>query len=94
MREGHNARALTPLDIRTTDDNPTGMITTFFATEGDAIYFHTGGHLGLQPGPVTVYDADLTFLRDLNKRGFLCDRGVYPICSQPFRSLCEDRRTE
>ncbi|WP_257159320.1 hypothetical protein [Corynebacterium cystitidis] len=29
MREGHNARALTPLDIRITDDNPTGIITTF-----------------------------------------------------------------
>lgn len=99
MWEGHNARALLPLDIRTINDrpmraaetnlhlpsvrmasvfgssqvversesfindNPTGMIAIFFATEGDAFFFHHGGNISLQSGQAIVYDADLPFLR-------------------------------
>lgn len=102
--EGHNARALIPLDIRTIDDrpmhaeetnlhlpsvrmasvfgssqvversegfiqnNPTGMIAIFFATEGDAFFFHRGGHISLKPGQALVYDADRPFLRGFNHR--------------------------
>lgn len=102
--EGHNARALIPLDIRTIDDrpmhaeetnlhlpsirmasvfgssqiversegfiedNPTGAIAIFFATEGDAFFFHRGGHITLKPGQALVYDADRPFLRGFNHR--------------------------
>lgn len=104
MWEGHNARALIPLDIRTIDDrpmqasetnlhlpsirlasvfgtsqfversesfisnNPTGVIAIFFATEGDAVFFHRGGHVSLRPGQAIVYDADRPFLRGFNNR--------------------------
>ncbi|ANE04859.1 AraC family transcriptional regulator [Corynebacterium crudilactis] len=104
MWEGHNARALLPLDIRTIDDrpmqasetnlhlpsirmasvfgtsqfversesfiadNPTGVIAIFFATEGDAVFFHRGGHVALRPGQAIVYDADRPFLRGFNNR--------------------------
>nr|WP_231911080.1 helix-turn-helix domain-containing protein [Corynebacterium suranareeae] len=104
MWEGHNARALIPLDIRTIDDrpmqasetnlhlpsirlasvfgtsqfversesfisnNPTGVIAIFFATEGDAVFFHRGGHVALRPGQAIVYDADRPFLRGFNNR--------------------------
>lgn len=100
--EGHNARALIPLDIRTIDerpmqaeetnlhlpsvrmasvfgssqivertegfigDNPTGVIAIFFATEGEAFFFHRGGHISLKPGQALVYDADRPFLRGFN----------------------------
>lgn len=100
--EGHNARALIPLDIRTLDDrpmhaeetnlhlpsvriasvygtsqvversegfiedNPTGVIAIFFATEGDAFFFHRGGHISIKPGQAIVYDADRPFLRGFN----------------------------
>lgn len=99
MWEGHNARALLPLDIRTINDqpmraaetnlhlpsvrlasvfgssqvversesfiadNPTGVIAIFFATEGDAFFFHSGGNISLRPGQAIVYDADRPFLR-------------------------------
>lgn len=102
--EGHNARALIPLEIRTIDDrpmhaeetnlhlpsvrmasvfgssqiversegfiaeNPTGAIAIFFATEGDAFFFHRGGHISLRPGQALVYDADRPFLRGFNHR--------------------------
>lgn len=85
MREGQNAKALIPLDIRTLDnrpmhasetnlhlpslrmarvfgtsqiversesfisDNPTGVVAIFFATEGDAFFYHRGGHISLRP---------------------------------------------
>ncbi|STC69674.1 helix-turn-helix domain-containing protein [Corynebacterium pilosum] len=104
MWEGHNARALLPLDIRTIDgkplhatesnlhlpsvrmasvfgtsqfversekfiaDNPTGVVAVFFATEGDAVFFHTRGHVSLRPGQAIVYDADVPFLRGFNNR--------------------------
>ena len=104
MWEGHNARALLPLDIRTIDDrpmqasetnlhlpsmrmasvfgttqvversesfisdNPTGVVAIFFATEGDAVFFHRGGHIALRPGQAIVYDADRPFLRGFNSR--------------------------
>ncbi|MGP6174244.1 helix-turn-helix domain-containing protein [Corynebacterium sp. A21] len=100
--EGHNARALIPLDIRTIDerpmqaeetnlhlpsvrmasvfgssqiverteafigDHPTGVIAIFFATEGEAFFFHRGGHISLKPGQALVYDADRPFLRGFN----------------------------
>lgn len=87
MWEGHNARALIPLDIRTIDDKPLHASETnlhlpsvrmasvfgtsqfverlesssqttpqmsaaiFFATEGDAVFFHSGGHIALPPRP-------------------------------------------
>lgn len=99
MWEGHNARALIPLDIRTINDrpmqaaetnlhlpsvrlasvfgssqvversesfinnNPTGVVAIFFATQGDAFFFHSGGNISLQPGQAIVYDADRPFLR-------------------------------
>lgn len=101
--EGHNARALLPLDIRTIDakplhaeetnlhlpsvrmasvfgtsqiversedfigDNPTGVIAIFFATEGEAFFFHRGGNISLRPGQAIVYDADRPFLRGFNQ---------------------------
>lgn len=104
MWEGHNARALLPLDIRTIDDrpmqasetnlhlpsmrmasvfgtsqfversesfiseNPTGVVAIFFATEGEAVFFHRGGHVALRPGQAIVYDADRPFLRGFNNR--------------------------
>lgn len=104
MWEGHNARALIPLDIRTIDDqpmqasetnlhlpsvrmasvfgssqvversegfigdNPTGVVAIFFATEGDAFFFHRSGHISLRPGQAIVYDADRPFLRGFNHR--------------------------
>lgn len=97
--EGHNARALIPLDIRTLDQrpmqasetnlhlpsvrmasvfgssqivertesfisrNPSGVIAIFFATEGEAFFYHRGGHISLKPGQALVYDADRPFLR-------------------------------
>lgn len=104
MWEGHNAKALIPLDIRTIDDrpmdasesnlylpslrlanvfatsqiversesfisdHPTGVIAIFFATEGDAFFFHRGGHISLRPGQAIVYDADRPFIRGFNQR--------------------------
>ncbi|MHA2787632.1 helix-turn-helix domain-containing protein [Corynebacterium sp. S7] len=104
MWEGHNAKALIPLDIRTIDerplqasetnlylpsvrmasvfgtsqiversesfiaDNPTGVVAIFFATEGDAFFFHRAGHISLRPGQAIVYDADRPFLRGFNNR--------------------------
>ncbi|AGF73456.1 AraC family transcriptional regulator [Corynebacterium halotolerans] len=101
--EGHNARALIPLDIRTIDDspmrsqqtnlhlpsvrmasvigtsqiversesfiseNPTGMMAVFFAVEGEAFFFHRGGHLNLHPGQAVVYDADRPFVRGFSR---------------------------
>lgn len=101
--EGHNARALIPLDIRTLEsapmrsrqtnlhlpsirmadvtgtsqiverseafinDHPTGMIAVFFALEGEAFFFHRGGHLTLQPGQAVLYDADLPFTRGFSR---------------------------
>lgn len=104
MWEGHNAKALIPLDIRTLDnrplhasetnlhlpsirmasvfgtsqiversesfiaDNPTGVIAIFFATEGEAFFYHRGGHVSLRPGQAIVYDADRPFIRGFNNR--------------------------
>lgn len=101
--EGHNARALIPLDIRTIDerpmhaeetnlhlpsvrmasvfgtsqiverseafieDNPSGVVAIFFATEGEAFFFHRGGQISLRPGQALVYDADRPFLRGFNQ---------------------------
>lgn len=101
--EGHNARALIPLDIRTLDeqpmlsrqtnlhlpsirmadvtgtsqiversesfinDHPTGVVAIFFALEGEAFFFHRGGHLTLQPGQAVLYDADLPFTRGFSR---------------------------
>lgn len=101
--EGHNARALIPLDIRTIDarpmhaeetnlhlpsvrmasvfgsaqivertesfiaENPTGVIAIFFATTGEAFFYHRGGHISLKPGQALVYDADRPFLRGFNQ---------------------------
>lgn len=101
--EGHNARALIPLDIRTLDDqpmrsrqtnlqlpsirmadvtgtsqiversesfindHPTGVVAFFFALEGEAFFFHRGGHLTLQPGQAVLYDADLPFTRGFSR---------------------------
>lgn len=100
--EGHNARALIPLDIRTLDQrpmqaaetnlhlpsvrmatvfgssqivertesfisqNPSGVIAIFFATEGEAFFYHRGGHISIKPGQAVVYDADRPFLRGFN----------------------------
>ncbi|WP_156802525.1 helix-turn-helix domain-containing protein [Corynebacterium lubricantis] len=104
MWEGHNAKALIPLDIRTIDDrpmqasetnlylpsvrmasvfgtsqiversesfiadNPTGVVAIFFATEGDAFFFHRAGNISLRPGQAIVYDADRPFVRGFNHR--------------------------
>ena len=104
MWEGHNAKALIPLDIRTIDnrllhasetnlhlpsirmasvfgtsqvversesfisENPTGVIAVFFATHGDAFFYHQGGHVSLRPGEAIVYDADRPFIRGFNHR--------------------------
>lgn len=101
--EGHNARALIPLDIRTLDEqpmrsrqmnlqlpsirmadvtgtsqiversesfireHPTGVVAVFFALEGEAFFFHRGGHLTLQPGQAVLYDADLPFTRGFSR---------------------------
>ncbi len=101
--EGHNARALIPLDIRTLDEqpmrsrqtnlqlpsirmadvsgtsqiversesfireHPTDMIAIFFALEGEAFFFHRGGHLTLQPGQAVLYDTDLPFTRGFSR---------------------------
>ena len=103
--EGHNSRALIPLDIRTIEDSPlraqqtnlnlpsirmadvfgtsqiversetfindhpTGVVAVFFATEGEAFFFHRGGHISLGPGQAIVYDADRPFVRGFS-RGF------------------------
>lgn len=97
--EGHNARALIPLDVRTLDpspirarqsnlhlpsirmadvtgssqfverseafisSHPTGMMAIFFALDGDAFFYHPGGHLSLRPGQAVLYDADRPFVR-------------------------------
>ncbi|WIM68149.1 helix-turn-helix domain-containing protein [Corynebacterium breve] len=45
------------------NDNPTDVIAIFFALEGDTFFFHTDGHLTLQPGQAVVYDADRPFTR-------------------------------
>ena len=120
MWEGHNARALLPLDIRTLNnrpmraaetnlhlpsvrlasvygssqvversesfinDNPTGMIAIFFATEGDAFFFHRGGNISLRPGQAIVYDADLPFMRGFDD-GFR--ELVLTIPKQRYREL-------
>ena len=104
MWEGHNAKALIPLDIRTLDnrplhasetnlhlptvrmasvfgtsqiversetfvsENPTGVVAIFFATEGDAFFYHRGGHILLRPGQAIVYDVDRPFIRGFNHR--------------------------
>lgn len=120
MWEGHNARALIPLDIRTINDrpmraaetnlhlpsvrlasvfgssqvversesfindNPTGVVAIFFATEGDAFFFHRGGNISLRPGQAIVYDADRPFLRGFGE-GFR--ELVLTIPKQRYREL-------
>ncbi|GAA4366983.1 AraC family transcriptional regulator [Paeniglutamicibacter cryotolerans] len=103
MWEGHNARALISLDIRTIDEspmhatesnlqlaslrlaqvtgtpqiversesfiraNPTGVVAVFFALEGEAFFYHRGGHESLRPGQALVCDADAPFMRGFSR---------------------------
>lgn len=49
-------------------ENPTGVIAIFFATEGDAFFYHRGGHILLRPGQAIIYDVDRPFIRGFNYR--------------------------
>ncbi|QCU79690.1 helix-turn-helix domain-containing protein (plasmid) [Citricoccus sp. SGAir0253] len=44
-------------------ENPTDVVAVFFALEGEAFFFHHGGHIVLRPGQAIVYDADRPFVR-------------------------------
>jgi AraC-like DNA-binding protein len=48
-------------------DNPTDVVAVFFALEGEAFFFHHGGHIVLRPGQAIVYDADRPFVRGFSQ---------------------------
>ena len=66
------------------NDNPTGMMAIFFATEGDSFFFDRGGHISLRPGQALLYDADQPFLRGFN-HGFR--ENVLTISKERFRDV-------
>ncbi len=44
-------------------DNPREAVAVYFATQGEAFFFHRGGTESLQPGQAIMYDTDLPFTR-------------------------------
>lgn len=44
-------------------DNPVDSVAVFFATHGDAFFFHRGGNESLKPGQAILYDGDLPYTR-------------------------------
>lgn len=66
------------------NDNPTGVMAIFFATEGDSFFFDRGGHTSLKPGQALLYDADQPFLRGFN-HGFR--ENVLTISKERFREI-------
>ncbi|MDR7303540.1 AraC family transcriptional regulator [Haloactinomyces albus] len=44
-------------------DNPKDAVAIYFATRGDAFFFHRGGNESLKPGQAIMYDTDLPFTR-------------------------------
>lgn len=48
-------------------EHPTDAVAVFFALEGDAFFYHRGGHESLQPGQAIMYDADLPFMRGFSR---------------------------
>ncbi|MBA8824052.1 AraC-like DNA-binding protein [Saccharopolyspora lacisalsi] len=44
-------------------DNPRDAVAIYFATQGDAFFFHCGGNESLKPGQAIMYDTDLPFTR-------------------------------
>ena len=44
-------------------EHPRDAIAVYFATQGDAFFFHRGGNEFLQPGQAIIYDTDLPFTR-------------------------------
>lgn len=47
--------------------NPTDVIAVFFALEGEAFFYHQGGHESLKPGQAVIYDADRPFMRGFSR---------------------------
>ncbi len=44
-------------------ENPRDAVAIYFATQGDAFFFHRGGNESLEPGQAIMYDTDLPFTR-------------------------------
>lgn len=44
-------------------DNPMDAVAIYFATQGDAFFFHRSGNESLKPGQAIMYDTDLPFTR-------------------------------
>lgn len=44
-------------------ENPRDAVAIYFATQGEAFFFHRGGHESLKPGQAIMYDTDLPFTR-------------------------------
>ncbi|MHA6800170.1 AraC family transcriptional regulator [Bounagaea algeriensis] len=44
-------------------DNPRDAVAVYFATQGEAFFFHRGGTESLRPGQAIMYDTDLPFTR-------------------------------
>ncbi|MCG2620805.1 AraC family transcriptional regulator [Arthrobacter sp. I2-34] len=47
--------------------NPMDVIAVFFALEGEAFFYHQGGHESLKPGQAVIYDADRPFMRGFSR---------------------------
>ncbi|GAB2743280.1 hypothetical protein GCM10027174_16200 [Salinifilum aidingensis] len=62
-------------------DNPADAVAIFFATQGEAFFFHRGGNESLKPGEAIMYDADLPytrgFARGLEELVLTVPRSVY-----------------
>lgn len=65
-------------------ENPRDAVAIYFATQGEAFFFHRGGNESLKPGQAIMYDTDLPFTRGF-ARGL--EELVLTIPRSVYRSL-------